>query len=73
MIDETRNMNEEKINSAFNNKTKVHITLRNKSWRNGIITYIGADFFIIEDMINGQDPIFFLDLDKIEPFKEDVR
>lgn len=64
---ETMNLNEEKINSAFRNSTKIHLTLKDKTFRNGYIKEIGADFFIFQDDVNGVEPIFFLELHNVEP------
>jgi len=68
MKNEIRKLNEEKIKEAFKNSTKIHITLKNETWRNGYVKDIKTDFFIFEDIVNGIEPIFFLDLEKVEPY-----
>ncbi len=68
MKDEIRKLNEEKIKEAKENSTKLHLILKDKTWRNGYVKEIKADFFIFEDSINGQEPIFFLELNKVEPY-----
>jgi len=68
MENDTRTINEEKINSAFKNSTKLHLVLKNKNFRNGYIKELGADFFIFEDDINGREAIFFLELHNVEPY-----
>ncbi len=68
MKNEDMKINEEKINKAFNSNLKIHIDLRDGSWRNGYIKEISADFFMFEDMVNGEEPIFFLELKKVEPY-----
>jgi len=68
MDDEIKKLNEEKINEAFKNSTKIHITLKDRTWRNGYVKEIRCDFFIFEDDKNGEEPIFFLELVKVEPY-----
>ena len=66
-------LNEEKILFSFENKLKVHITLKNKSWRNGIVKSMHAGYFLFHDEVNGEEAIFFLEVKKICPyFKEEV-
>jgi len=69
MNEETKQrLNEEKILSALKNSIKLHLTLKDKTFRNGYVKEIGADFFIFSDEINGDEPIFFLELHKVEPY-----
>lgn len=70
MKDEIRKLNEEKIRLAKENHTKIHLILRDKTWRNGYVKEISGDFFIFEDDVNGDEPIFFLELSKVEPYIE---
>jgi len=67
---EIRKLNEEKIRLAKENHTKIHLILRDKTWRNGYVKEISGDFFIFEDDVNGNEPIFFLELSKVEPYIE---
>ena len=67
MKDEIRKINEEKIFSAFKNYTKIHLTLKDKTFRNGYVKELGGDFFIFQDDVNGDEPIFFLELRNVEP------
>ena len=67
---EEMKLDEEKIYSAFKNKTKVHLTLMDKTWRNGIVKQVLATWFMLEDEVNGEEPIFFLEVHKVEPFTE---
>ena len=68
MEKEIRKLNEEKIREAYKNSTKIHITLKNKTWRNGYVKEIHPDFFVFYDNENGIEPIFFLEVHKVEPF-----
>ena len=70
MNNDTIDTIKEKINSAFINTTKLHIVLKDKFWRNGFVVEQSADFFIFDDVIQGQEPIFFLEVAKVEPYFE---
>lgn len=65
------NENEQKILIAFKERLKLHLLLKDKSWRNGyVIESPHKDFFTFQDAILGLEHIFFLDLAKIEIFTE---
>jgi len=63
--------NEEKILLSFQNKIKVHLTLRDNSFRNGFVKELKAGFFMFEDRENGVEPIFYLELKNVKPYMED--
>ena len=71
MKDETTKLNEELIFEALKSSTKIHITLKDGSWRNGFVTEIKADFFMFDDKENGIEPFFFLQLKEIKPYIEE--
>jgi hypothetical protein len=73
MEDEIKKLNESKINSAFVNSTKLHLTLKDRTFRNGFVQEIRADFFMFRDDVNGVEPIFFLELYHVEPAMEGRR
>ena len=59
-----------KVDIYFILGTKVHIKKTDGIWKRGIIKEISADFFIIEEALQGAMPIFFQELRGIEPFRE---
>jgi len=71
MSDEIRKINKEKILTAFSGKIKLHISLKDGSWRNGFVFETSADFFIFEDNVNGKESIFFLELKEVHPYLEE--
>jgi len=75
MNDEVGKMNEEKIRKAFSEKIKLHISLKDGSWRNGSVLEISSEFFIFNDDVNGKEPIFFLEIKDASPYMdgEDVK
>ena len=68
-----RKLNEEKVLLGFSKKIKLHLVLQDNTWRNGFVTEMSADYFLFEDAVNGVEPIFFLDLKRVEPYSEDDR
>jgi hypothetical protein len=58
----------EKILLAYNSKLRLHIKKKNKDWRNGYVREIQADFFLFEDDQNGIEPIFWIELLKVDPY-----
>jgi hypothetical protein len=61
---------QELIKLSFNKKIKIHIILKDKTWRNGFVTKILPDFFMFEDMEDGEEPFFYIQLYNVEPFME---
>lgn len=60
----------EKILLAYNSNLLLHIKLKNETWRNGYVRKIEGDFFIFEDKVNGIEPVFWIELLKVEPYME---
>lgn len=68
------NNNEEIILLAFQKQIKLHIVLTSGIWKNGfVVQEPNADFFLFKDMVRGEEPIFFLQLKKVEPYTEEVK
>ena len=67
MINE-KTQKEEAVIFCFKNHLKTHLTLKDGSFRNGFIQEIRAGFFMFYDIVNGLEPIFFLELRKIKPY-----
>ncbi len=73
MINVNDTINKKVILTALDSKLKLHIKLTDGQWRNGYVVKVETDFFIFNDMLNGDEPTFFLQLEKVEPFVEGVR
>jgi len=58
-----------KAHYFYKNKIPVHIQFKERYWKRGTITEIGADFFMLQEMLEGLMPIFFLELHDIKQFK----
>ena len=57
-----------KILNSFKNNLKLHLVLKDNTWRNGYIKEIKKEFLIFEDTENGKEAIFFIDLKKVQPY-----
>ena len=64
-------LNEQLIRLAFSKGIKIHITLNDETWRNGMVQEVSADFFMLEDKENGIEPFFYIQLKNVEPFREE--
>lgn len=74
MLDEKTKSNEEKIYEAFSKNVKVHLKLKDRSFRNGMVVETHADFFIFMDEINGEEPFFYIELRDVNPyFRKEVK
>jgi hypothetical protein len=64
-------MTHRKAKYFFDNKTIVHISLKNKQFYNGFITEEPAfDFLIVDDRKVGKSIVFFSEVFDITAFKE---
>jgi len=63
-------IDEQLIRLAYSKNIKIHITLNNNSWRNGFVKKLDNNFFIFEDLENGEEPFFYAQLTNVEPFTE---
>lgn len=71
LVDEIE-LTKKKVNYFFENNTIVHITYKNKKylkWSRGSIVEVKADFFILDERMKGKMPVFFIEIDCIEPFR----
>ena len=68
---EDNKTNEEKILLSFQKAIKLHLLLKNGDWRNGYVKELSSDFFVFTDDVNGSEPIFFMELKKVEPYLEE--
>jgi len=67
-MNDEKKLHEQILLLSFEKQVKIHIALKDGTWRNGFVKGIRADFFLFEDKENGVEPIFFLELKKIDPY-----
>ncbi len=65
------NMDNMRAKVFYEKKIKVHISLKNGTFYNGLIVEINSNFFFLDDQKEGRQLIFFEELAKpINEFKE---
>ena len=69
--DESFKILQRKADAFFVLKRIVHVTLKNDRWKRGTIIDVGADFLIMEERLEGQIPVFFLEIKDIDAFRGD--
>ena len=67
MKDESIN-NEQLVRLAFSKQIKVHLILKNGTWRNGFVTKLDVDFFYFKDTENAEEPFFYIQVVDVQPF-----
>jgi len=78
MKEKTTKEKEEAIDDFLYKKAKifheenapVHIETHSKKYYNGYILRVHADFIILEDIVVGENPIFFVEIKSIDKYKE---
>jgi hypothetical protein len=61
-------LNETIIKESQINSRKLHLVLKDRTYRNGYVISFTDSSFIFEDDRNGKEQIFFLDLYKVTYF-----
>jgi hypothetical protein len=59
---------QKRIQAYADLKIRVHITLKSGLWKRGIITKVGDEFFMLEESLQGEMPIFFQEIEKIDKY-----
>ena len=71
---EDNSINEKKIIEAYNSKLKIHISFKNRTYRNGsVINIPNSSTFDFADDVNGKENFFFLELYKVESFEKEEK
>ena len=68
-------MIEKKANAFYLLQTKVHIFLNNGWWKRGYVKDVRTEFLILDEILEGEQPIFFEEIKSIEaytPKKEEI-
>lgn len=69
MNDETIN-NEQLVRLVFSKQIKIHLILKDGTWRNGFVTETFVDFFHFKDTKNDEEPFFYIQVSDVQPFIE---
>jgi len=68
MNDEELKLIQDKIYFYYKEKQAIHVELKNNQFYNGFIQTFSADFFMIQEMMLGVMPIFYKEINIIEPY-----
>jgi hypothetical protein len=60
------NLMQQKADYFFKNKKAVHVKYKKGFFKNGEIIEISSDFFMLNDFLEGEFPVFFLEIEEIE-------
>lgn len=60
-----------KIQKSFEDNLKIHIGLKDKTWRNGYVKRIKKHFFEFYDGKNGYENFFYVEVFNVEPFMKE--
>jgi len=60
----------QQMNFFFREKMSVHIKLKNGHWKNGSIEEMSAEFCILNERVTGREMVFFIAVERVDPFKE---
>jgi len=58
----------EELQESFKLKQKIHLKLKDGSWRNGKVIRIENNYFVFKDFKNKEEGFFFLEIIKISPY-----
>jgi len=61
---------EQKARYFFENSIPVHVEYKRNFWKNGYILSVGSDFFMLNEFIEREIPIFYLEVLDIKKFNE---
>ena len=61
----------EKINIFFKDSKQIHISLKAGFFRNGFVKEVNALFLIFKDRQLGDIPIFYSEINDVEPYLEE--
>lgn len=61
---------QKKVDYFFKSKECVHVKFKRGFWKNGYVTEISADFFILDELIEGDMPVFFMEIKDVEKYNK---
>lgn len=64
----TEEMIRQKIDYFFKNKKSIHIQFKKGNWKNGEIKEISSDFFMLDEFLEGMQPIFFQQIEDVDVY-----
>jgi len=61
---------EQKATYFYKESIPIHVKFKRGFWKRGYILEVGSDFFMMKEFIEGEMPVFFLEIKDIEKFNE---
>jgi predicted Zn-dependent protease len=66
-------LNEKLIKTAYEQKMKVHLVLKDSTWRNGFVMALHTGYFLFKDTENELESIFYLKVYDVKPYIEPTK
>lgn len=64
-------LNKKLLLTAYKSQLKIHVGLVDKTFVNGIIKEMSADFFIITEPDGKETPVFYIEIYDVKPYMEE--
>lgn len=58
-----------KVQAHYETKVPMHVVYKGGIWKNGHVTEVSAEFFILDDFLEGKMAIFFQEVYSVSSFK----
>ena len=58
----------QKVNAYYKSGTIVHISFKKGYWKRGMILELSSDFFMLQERLEGEMPVFFSEIEDIAKF-----
>ncbi len=71
MKDEDLKILQGKIQYFYDSARPVHIKFKKGYWKNGNVIETSSDFFVIDEFLEGNLPVFFLEIENVEEYTKD--
>ena len=60
----------QKVQTHFEKNFLLHCSFKNGMWKNGKILEVSADFFILDEMFDGEMAVFFKELREVSTYNK---
>jgi hypothetical protein len=57
-----------KVLAHHQKRLRTHLVFKKGYWKNGLVTEIGAEFFMLDELFEGTMPVFYSELSKVETY-----
>lgn len=69
MNDENEMINlQKKVQVFFERQIKIHISFKEGYWKRGLIKEVSAEFFMLDERLEGLMPVFYTEIVSITPY-----